>query len=603
MNDSKTLVFDIEADNLVRQASIVRILCIQDLHSKEIFRFRKNDDEDTIAEGVELLKSAHRIVAHNGVMYDVPVLERLYKCKLPPCIDTILISRLIYPDFKNHPIGGNALADWGRFLGRLKKEQPKDLLERWSPEAEDYCVGDVELCRDVYLYLLPKARKFRKAVRLEHQVAPIILRQHLNGVGFDQTAGTEFRQVLEKEMASIRDQLQKAFPPKTEELKSFWWKDPNGVRWETKKEAKEAGVKPQRLSAGGRKTRQIVFNPGSRPQLAERLIEKYKWKPKAHTEHGSIILDEKVLGQLQYPEAKLMSRYLLLEKRLGYLESWFASIDKDTGRIHGSVNTNGAPTGRMSHTDPNLAQIPKVGKPFGAESRQCFIPRPGWYLVGADGSSVQLRMLAHRAARFDGGAYARIVAEGDIHKYHQEAAQIATRDDAKTFIYAFIFGAGDHKLGSIVGKNRPQRQWRQLGADLRDQFYRNIPCIKQVMSWVEFQINKRGYLLGLDGRPLPIRAAHAGLNTLLQSDEAVMMKLALTLLDAKLQELGLVPGVDYEFVLNIHDEWQIEARTEEIAHTVGKTACWAITEAGLQLNVQCPLKGEYRVGRCWKDTH
>lgn len=161
---------------------------------------------------------------------------------------------------------------------------------------------------------------------------------------------------------------------------------------------------------------------------------------------------------------------------------------------------------------------------------------------------------------------------------------------------AFLYGAGDAKLGSIVGKGR------QAGAKLRAKFLAGLPALEKLVNGVKRRAKERGYLVGLDGRKLHIRSDHAALNTLLQSAGALVMKKALHILDTMLQEAGLVPGIDYEFVANIHDEFQIEV-SEQHAEFVGKSAAESIRKAGEYFGFRCPLDGEFKIGRNWAATH
>jgi len=187
--------------------------------------------------------------------------------------------------------------------------------------------------------------------------------------------------------------------------------------------------------------------------------------------------------------------------------------------------------------------------------------------------------------------YTHEVVDGDIHTVNQHAAGLSTRPQAKTFIYAFLYGAGDAKIGSIVdGSSRD-------GKRLKDKFLANTPKLQQLKDNVATAAS-RGYLMGLDGRKVYVRSEHAALNTLLQSAGAIMMKKALLILD----EYAKLWGIDYEFVGNIHDEFQVEVR-EDQAHEFGRLAVASMQAAGIQLNLRCALDGEYKVGNNWADTH
>src|SRR5690606_27698447 len=228
------------------------------------------------------------------------------------------------------------------------------------------------------------------------------------------------------------------------------------------------------------------------------------------------------------------------------------------GKIHGSVNPNGAVTGRATHAYPNVAQVPAVRKGkkdgetvilyggeggYGWECRELFTVPDGWSLVGSDASGLELRCLAHFMARYDGGKYGKVLLEGDIRSENQKAAGLHTRDNAKTFIYAFLYGAGDAKIGKIVKKGPAD------GKRLKAKFLAKTPALKRLIEAVR-NAAKRGYLIGLDGRQLHVRSAHAALNTLLQSAGALVCKKWLVMVEEELQARGLKHGWDgdYAFV-------------------------------------------------------
>jgi DNA polymerase I-like protein with 3'-5' exonuclease and polymerase domains len=299
--------------------------------------------------------------------------------------------------------------------------------------------------------------------------------------------------------------------------------------------------------------------------------------------------DKKSLKEL----AELVKEYLLLQKRISQVESWLEAVEED-GRVHGKVITNGAVTGRMTHSSPNMAQIPNAGSVYGPECRECWTVEDGQVLVGIDASGLELRMLAHYMKDKD---YVKTVTEGsskvgtDVHTVNQRAAGLATRDTAKTFIYAFLYGAGDAKIGSIVGGNAKD------GAKLKSKFLRQTPALAKLL----FAVSKyaaKGYVPGLDGRKIWVRSEHAALNSLLQGAGAIVMKKALCLFYNKCKENSW-PIV---LVVNVHDEIQLET-SDKYATIVGEAAVQSIVEAGEHFGLRCPLNGEYKIGRTWKDTH
>jgi len=291
--------------------------------------------------------------------------------------------------------------------------------------------------------------------------------------------------------------------------------------------------------------------------------------------------------------AELIKEYLMLQKRIAQIESWMDAVGSD-GRVHGRVITNGAVTGRMTHSNPNMAQIPNAGSPYGPECRQCWTVEEGNVLVGADASGLELRMLAHY---MKDEAYVKTVTEGsskdgtDVHTVNQRAAGLSTRDQAKTFIYAFLYGAGDAKIGSIVGGSARD------GERLKNRFLKSTPSLQRLRETVG-RYAVEGYVPGLDGRKIWVRSEHAALNSLLQGAGAIVMKKALVIFEKKL----LQEKVFFKMVANVHDEIQIETKPE-YAEFVGKSAVQSIREAGEHFRLRCPLDGEYKIGKSWRDTH
>ena len=331
------------------------------------------------------------------------------------------------------------------------------------------------------------------------------------------------------------------------------------------------------------------FNLGSRQQIGERLM-KLGWKPKKKTDKGHVIVDEKVLSEItDIPEAKLINEYLMLQKRIAQVSSWVEAIKED-GRVHGKVITNGTITGRMSHQAPNMAQIPAVYSPYGKECRGLWIVEKGFKLVGVDAKGLELRMLAHY---MNDKEYTNEVINGDIHTANKTAAGLETRDAAKTFIYAFIYGAGNKKIGSIIGGSERD------GERVKEKFLRATPSLRSLREKVDaVSKSNRRWLKGLDGRKIIIRHPHAALNSLLQGAGATVMKVALT----KLDEYVINKRIKAYPVVNVHDEFQYEVEQER-ADEFGRLAVQSIIDAGKKLNLRCELDGEYKIGNNWSETH
>jgi DNA polymerase I-like protein with 3'-5' exonuclease and polymerase domains len=472
----------------------------------------------------------------------------------------LVLSRLYNPSLED----GHSLAAWGQRLG-FPKGDFKDFDSGLSDEMIKYCEQDTLVTKQLYLYLTKEMENdfSEESITLEHQVAIIIAEQERNGFKLDERGATELLCSLKAKLESIKVEMESIFPPRVESGRTH--------------------------KATGKALNDIVtpFNPGSRQQIAERLQEK-GWKPTKHTEKGSVIVDETTLEGIDIPEAKAIAEYLMLQKRIGQIESWLEAVEPD-GRVHGRVITNGAVTGRMTHMSPNMAQIPNSSAVYGPECRNLWIVEKGNRLVGIDASGLELRMLAHY---MNDDAYTSEVVSGDIHTANQKAAGLETRNQAKTFIYAFLYGAGSPKIGTIVGGGAKE------GQKLITSFLRNTPKLKELREKVSRIYSQKGWLPGLDGRKLLVRSEHSSLNTLLQGAGAIVMKQALVLLKRDLTRQKLW----HEFKVNVHDEWQIECR-EADADKVGNLGVKAIEEAGKVLKMRCPLSGEYRTGLTWKDTH
>jgi DNA polymerase-1 len=508
------------------------------------------------------LDSCDLIIMHNGICFDAPVLRKNWNItmKQSQMYDTLVLSRLLSPSLE----GGHSLAAWGGRLG-FPKGDFNDWDAGYSAEMEAYCIQDTLVTEKLYLHLtteLTRNKFDERSIKLEHNVQAVIAKQEESGFKLNERNAIILLSTLQNKLVVLETELQNIFPTKT-------------ILRVSEKTGKP--LKP------------IIepFNPGSRKQIGERLQEK-GWKPDKYTETGQPIVDEGTLEGLDFPEAKAIAEYLLLQKRIAQIQSWLKVVQPD-GRVRGKVITNGAVTGRMTHHSPNMAQVPSCGSPYGEDCRDLWIVEKGYKLVGIDASGLELRMLAHY---MKDDAYIYEVTQGDIHTANQKAAGLETRAQAKTFIYAFLYGAGAAKIGKVVGAGAKE------GQRLIDSFLENTPKLRTLREDVARICKSSGSLPGLDGRRLYVRSDHAAVNTLLQGAGAIVMKQALVILDERLSKLG----VDYKFVANVHDEWQIEVE-EAYADMVGKLGVQAIEQAGRVLEMRCPLTGAYRVGNSWKETH
>ena len=511
---------------------------------------------DTLCKALE---GSVSVCGHNLIGYDLPVLKRLWGLSVASerIVDTLVLSRLFDPSKS----GGHSLRNWGNELGFPKGDHND--WSRLSQEMIDYCIQDVAVTEAVHQRLIAEMVDFdQQSIDLEHKVQFAVQQQERNGWLLDQGLANELCATFKEGMNDIQAELQEMFPPIVEERFSE----------KTKKRLKD---------------KVTVFNVGSRQQVAERL----KTKGAVWTEvtpSGKPVVDEKTLKQNSHvPEAAKVLEYLLLQKRHAQVLSWLEAVKED-GRVHGRVISNGAVTGRMTHQNPNMAQVPAGHSPYGKECRSCWTVPEGKKLVGFDASGLELRMLAHY---MDDKEFTNVLLTEDIHTRNQMAAGLETRPQAKTFIYAFLYGAGDAKIGAIVGGSARD------GGDLKQRFLRNTPALESLRERVG-RASGRGYLRGLDGRRLRVRSEHAALNTLLQAAGAIVMKKALVILDEYASQWNL----DYRFLGNIHDEVQAEVVTNQ-AEKYGWLAVECLKASGVAFDLRCPLDGEYKVGTTWAETH
>jgi DNA polymerase-1 len=496
-------------------------------------------------------------------------------------IDTLVMSRLYNPQLE----GGHSLAAWGERLNF-----PKGDYHDWSaltPEMVEYCKQDVSVTQRLYEKLSGLLSEFGdNSIALEHSVQRAITTQIQNGWLLDERKATDLVAELKEKQYDLEEAVHEKFRP----LPTF-------IKEIVPKYKKDGSLSSVGLKFLGDNWTQVggpfsridwpEFNLGSRQQIG-RYLRLFGWKPEKFTETGQAIVDEKTLEAVtDIPEAQLIAEYLMVGKRIAQVQSWLDAVEDD-GRVHGQVNAIGAVTGRMTHSSPNMAQVPAVGAPYGYECRACWIVPEGHKLVGVDASGLELRMLA---SFMNDKEYTNEILNGDIHTTNQVNAGLSTRAQAKTFIYAFLYGAGDAKIGSIVDGSQ------RTGARLRQRFLENTPALAELRERVSIA-SQRGYLRGLDGRCLHIRSEHSALNTLLQSAGAVVMKKALAIFTEYAPKWNLT----YKLLGSIHDEYQLEA-PEKHADKVGWLMVESIKAAGIALDLKCPLDGEYKIGNNWAETH
>jgi len=601
------ILFDIETDGLLFDATKVHCigLTVADARASQVYA---NEPEyDCLDDALEIMSNAESLTGHNIIGFDLPVLKKVLGWEPRPSTlieDTLVMSRLVCPNLieldSKKPIivprkmwGSHSLKAWGYRLGALKGDFNNGDTD-WSTftdDMADYCSNDVSLGALLHTHLC-SFEYAGEAVGLEHEFATIIQRQVEQGFRFNVSKGQDLYVTLLKQKELIAQGLKDRF--------GSWYKDMG--EFTPKKSNVKRGYT---ASCSLNRIEKIDFNPNSRDHISYKLTKDYGWTPREWTPSGKPKIDERILRKLPYPGCDELFKHFLLSKRISQLaegDNAWLKLER-SGRIHGYVNTNGAITGRCTHSVPNIAQVPASYSPYGKECRALFQASTGRVLVGCDADGLELRALAGYLKKYDRGIYGKAAVDGnskdktDIHSINQKILGIDSRDTAKTFFYAFIYGAGNEKLGDILGSSRVK------GKAARDRLLKGVKGLEQLTTAVKQAYRRRGHLIGLDGRQLHVRSEHSALNTLLQSAGAVLMKKALVLLDERLQFLGLVPSEDYEFVANIHDEFQIECKEKYANKYVGPEASKAIQRAGHYYEFGCPLSGTFKVGRDWAETH
>lgn len=573
------VLFDLETDGLLDVLTKVHCCCLVRDGSLDVERYHDNPAftrHGTMADALAVLDQAEAIAAHNALLFDVKALKKVYGW-VPKgrVFDSRVVASSVWPDEHLRALdalsrrqippkvaGRNTIEAWGYRFGDRKGERPESWAEL-TQDMLDYCAQDVVVLAKLVRRIEAHAPTAQQ-IELEQDFFLTCQEQMDAGFAFDARRAELLVAKLMERRAQLDTDLAAAFPPFVD------------VRFTPKKQLRREDITP--------------FNPNSRAHIARGLGEKYGWKPKLYTPTGQPQVDEAVVTALPYAEAKLLAERLLVQKRLGTLaegdNAWLKLLKPD-GRIHGFIAHNGAVTSRCTHRKPNQANVPTTDADYGVEMRECWIAALGFVLVIVDASGLEARVLGHYASRFDGGALARTMLEGDIHASNALVLG-CDRPTAKRFLYAVLYGAQDAKCGEILGGSRA------FGKVKRERLLMSLPGLSRVVRGVTMDAKSRGYLVTLDGRRLWVRKEHAALNTLIQGAGAIILKKAIVLYQRRLRELG----VAFKQVGFVHDEVVVECRPE-VAELVGSVIREAIAATGRHFNLRVPLDGKAVTGPTW----
>lgn len=640
------IVFDIEANGLYKTVDTLWCICLKDLDSQWRGRWHRPTAEtiekrytseslDDISL-IKTLNTAEVLIGHNIINYDLHVLKKILGWEPnenTKIVDTLVMSRLANPDRGKPPGytgrgGPHSLEAWGYRLGKGKLDH-----EEWSffsPAMLRRCEEDVEITDLVYHTVSNELKEFsEESISLEHEVYKIISKQEHRGIRFNTSAAEKMVLDLSKRIDKIDKEIVPLLPKELEvigvEVRNPFLKT-GGYRKTVIDYIESTGLGKDVIEGPFTRVRFHMFNIGSVGKVKDFLIES-GWIPDSYNyskktgERTSPKLEGDFIGISGVIPINVKDRITWRHRR-SQIEGWItnaehinASNDDDNNSdyyvLHPGANTCGTPTGRFRHFE--VVNIPRASSDketkaliwdtnlqasaYGTQMRSLFIPREGYKIVGHDASGIELRMLAHYMGDEE---FIYQILHGDIHTFNQEKAGLPTRDAAKTFIYALIYGAGDAKIGSIVNGTAED------GKRIKEEYFKALPKLKAFIEKVK-RASGKGYLIGLDGRHVQMRRDDSGRiarskapNTLLQSAAAVVMKKSCVLL----WELVEANNVDAHKILDMHDEGQSEViDNKEQIELYSELAVNSIRLAGEHFNLRIPLDAEVKVGMNLAETH
>ena len=582
------LACDIETDGL--DATVITALCWIDIETGE-----EHDCGPDIEAGLRTLMDYDgELVFHNGVDFDLPVIQELYDWFEPkhPIVDTLVLSRLAYQDMLSHDLplwdnakmwavdrrarlGSHGLATWGVRL-RIGKHVYVDDNDEWpdhyTKRLGQYCLQDCRVTRRLYGHLMQQPLS-PMAVELEHAFSAAMRAVRVRGFAFDVEAAEDLWQTLSDKVAMIEHQLVGTFGG---------WYAPVGepvvpkrsVKYKDKPHVTE-GVPYQKVSY-------TVFNPQSRAHIEKVLCDR-GWEPDVRTPTGQAKVDEDTLRKIadRWPEAGLLADHFMLQKRRALLLSWREA--QQYGRVNAQIIPNATITGRTSSRAPNFQAVPRVGSPYGKECRALFTASPGRVLLASDLDRAELTMLAHYLD--DGGAYGELLQTADIHQVNADRMGI-TRNQMKGVQFGFIYGAGDTKLGEMTGLP---------GAEVRERLYAAIPGLSDLIAKVQ-KDSEQGFIVSIDGRHIPVAKKHTALNYLIQSaTSSVAKRWAVNCWQAMLD-------MRCDLCLYVHDELQFDC-DPALTERAGEIVRESLRESNDYFKVTTPLTCDLQQGANWSESH
>jgi len=649
----KKLVFDVESNGFVNDATNVWCISTYDIIKKTSITFSDNDDDSpSLAEGLKYLSDADELIGHNIIMYDMPLLSKIFNFKTEArLIDTFLMSQLLNFNRRlGRYKGRHGLEMWGEHFGVLKPSQSQWL--RFEPAMLNRCEQDVLINVRVFHALLKEFKDSgipKEVLNREFRIAKISARQVKNGWLVDRDLAEKHLQFLTKEIDKLKDKIEPSMPPIVK-CPDFWVSNS-----ECNTIMKTKGINYEKGMVGGKQLRKpiiprwtksgnlhkhiqdwfegyacidlinkkdglningpycrVEITPAKLTQTAEvkKMLFKNGWKPTEwntkRTEDGSLIktsakLTEDSYGSIKGDLGQEIALHAVYQHRRNTLQNqknkdrgWLG-VCRDDGRLECVPFTLGTATGRMSHR--NLVNVPGAKAVFGKEMRSLFIAPEDKVLVGCDLASAQLRLLA---AAMGDPSYVETVITGkeedgtDVHTVNQRAAGLKDRSQAKTFIYGFLFGASVAKLGTIVGGKAKE------GTILKTKFLRTFPLLKalQIRLIEEFHKSGKKFITAQDGRKIQVDSEHKLLNYLLQGNEAILAKEWAIVSDGLIKK----NNINCKLLAIMHDEQNFECNRND-ADKLAKILEESATIAGKRLGFDCTMNGNSKIGETWYDIH
>ena len=593
------VVFDIETNGVdfseffLPQVKEVFCIVTKDLDTGKISQYYDTDGlrelgTASLQQGINFLNSLgpnDELIGHNIIQFDLPVLRKLHNLRTNARIhDTLVASRTLYPD----RVGGHSLGGWGERLG-FDKSDFSDFTH-FSLDMLEYCRRDVELTARVYdvLHQETSEGRWEKALHLEHRIAEIIAEQERVGFCFDVQKAERLLKDWEEEISGIDARCNSIVGnrvrPGATIAKPFKINGDPALR--TRRIADDYSIHLPLISGPFCVFTYEPLNFESKAKQKELLLE-LGWEPENTTANGSPRLDDSIekVGEV----GRLLNRRNVISHRRSQVRGLLSSAEQD-GRVHGGANPCGTNTSRMKHT--KIVNIPRTSSTMGEEIRSLFVPSPGKILVGYDARALELRILAHYIGNEEyNDRVTTTDKQRDAHTLAARAGRTDDREVGKTINYALIYGAGDARLGNIIGGSERD------GRDLRENLYRFVPGLGDLVRRAKLA-SSRGFLYALDGRDLYLRRRVSPLNTLIQGGGAIFMKTVAVHLDDLVQERNL----DARKVVDMHDEAQWECDPKDV-EALSSCITVAFDRAVHDLSLRCPQEPEIKIGQSWAETH